>query len=259
MGITSDGTSDSSERAGVAPHRYDLARTTCWQEDRPWSRPPRARELGTATAAGASGGAAAVVPMDKHERRLGVAEQLRSQRRQSTQIVAIPCDVTGRDEVQRLFGSAVRIGRLDVVVNNAGSWHRNLVDMPTRMVDRARRHAQRDVSLHPRRAPAHASPPIGESSSTTRPCSDGGPRLGQAHYAAAKAGVGLDALRCIEAAPGGVRVNAVAPISPSPAPVQSHERRRPRRANRGEAFGRAGEPWKWPTSSSSSPVTTRPT
>src|SRR5947209_10366254 len=63
-------------------------------------------------------GAAAVVLSDKHERRLAEsAAELDG----LTRVVAVPCDVTVEDDVQRLFATAVdELGHLDVVVNNAG-------------------------------------------------------------------------------------------------------------------------------------------
>ena len=71
-------------------------------------------------------------------------------------------------------------------------------------------------------------------------------QAGQAHYAAAKAGV-MALTRCaaIEAAPSGVRVNAVAPslaMHPFLAKVTSDELLA--ELTEREAFGRAAEPWE---------------
>jgi 3-oxoacyl-[acyl-carrier protein] reductase len=71
-------------------------------------------------------------------------------------------------------------------------------------------------------------------------------QAGQAHYAAAKAGV-MALTRCaaIEAAPAGVRVNAVSPsiaMHPHLAKVSSEELLSELSAR--EAFGRAAEPWE---------------
>jgi len=71
-------------------------------------------------------------------------------------------------------------------------------------------------------------------------------QAGQAHYAAAKAGV-MALTRCaaIEAAPFGVRVNAVAPslaMHPFLSKVISEETLE--ELERKEAFGRAAEPWE---------------
>ena len=71
-------------------------------------------------------------------------------------------------------------------------------------------------------------------------------QAGQAHYAAAKAGV-MALTRCaaIEAAPHGVRVNAVAPslaMHPYLAKVTTDELLAELTTQ--EAFGRAAEPWE---------------
>ena len=71
-------------------------------------------------------------------------------------------------------------------------------------------------------------------------------QAGQAHYAAAKAGV-MALTRCtaIEAAPAGVRVNAVAPslaMHPFLAKVTSDDLLDELTTR--EAFGRAAEPWE---------------
>jgi 3-oxoacyl-[acyl-carrier protein] reductase len=71
-------------------------------------------------------------------------------------------------------------------------------------------------------------------------------QAGQAHYAAAKAGV-MALTRCaaIEAAEAGVRVNAVAPslaMHPFLAKVTTEEMLRDLTSR--EAFGRAAEPWE---------------
>ncbi len=72
-------------------------------------------------------------------------------------------------------------------------------------------------------------------------------QAGQAHYAAAKAGV-MALTRCaaIEAAPHGVRVNAVvAQPGDAPLPGQGDHARAARGARRrARRFGRAAEPWE---------------
>jgi 3-oxoacyl-[acyl-carrier protein] reductase len=71
-------------------------------------------------------------------------------------------------------------------------------------------------------------------------------QAGQAHYAAAKAGVmALTRTAAIEAAPHGVRVNAVAPslaMHPFLSRVTSDEVLA--ELTQREAFGRAAEPWE---------------
>jgi 3-oxoacyl-[acyl-carrier protein] reductase len=71
-------------------------------------------------------------------------------------------------------------------------------------------------------------------------------QAGQAHYAAAKAGV-MALTRCaaIEAAPSGVRVNAVAPsLAMHPFLAKSSSEELLTELTGREAFGRAAEPWE---------------
>jgi 3-oxoacyl-[acyl-carrier protein] reductase len=71
-------------------------------------------------------------------------------------------------------------------------------------------------------------------------------QVGQAHYAAAKAGV-MALTRCaaMEAAPSGVRVNAVAPsLAMHPFLEKVADRALLDELVRREAFGRAAEPWE---------------
>ena len=151
---------------------------------------------------------ATVVLSDAHERRLREAAEALGG------APAFVCDVTREDDVQRLFAGAVAaVGRVDVLINNAGlGGARALVDMTdeewARVLDvtltgtfRCTRAALRHML--PRRAGAivNNASVLGWRA-----------QAGQAHYAAAKAGV-MALTRCaaIEAAPAGVRVNAVAP------------------------------------------------
>jgi 3-oxoacyl-[acyl-carrier protein] reductase len=71
-------------------------------------------------------------------------------------------------------------------------------------------------------------------------------QAGQAHYAAAKAGV-MALTRCaaIEAAPHGVRVNAVAPsLAMHPFLAKTTTDELLAELTQREAFGRAAEPWE---------------
>jgi 3-oxoacyl-[acyl-carrier protein] reductase len=164
--------------------------------------------IGGATARRAQEEGATVVVSDRHERRLKTtATELGG-------VLAVPCDVTVEDDVQRLVAEAAAAhGGIDVMVNNAGlGGTANLVDMTDEQWA-----AVLDVTLTgtmrcTRAAMQHMLPR--EHGVIVNNASVLGWRAqaGQAHYAAAKAGV-MALTRCaaMEAAPAGVRVNAVAP------------------------------------------------
>jgi 3-oxoacyl-[acyl-carrier protein] reductase len=198
--------------------------------------------IGFATAKRCVEEGAQVVISDAHERRLGeAATQLGSP-------LAIPCDVTDQDQVDALFaGAMAATGRLDVVVNNAGlGGEVNLVDMTDEQWSRVV-----DVTLNGTfrctRAALQLLCPQGSGVIVNNASVLGWrAQAGQAHYAAAKAGV-MALTRCaaIEAAPSGVRVNAVSPslaMHPHLSKVMSAETLAT--LTRREAFGRAAEPWE---------------
>ncbi len=198
--------------------------------------------IGSATARRLQAEGALVVISDAHERRLAeTAAELGDP-------LAVPCDVTDEDQVQRLFAAAVeRHGRIDVVVNNAGlGGTANLVDMTDDQW-----HKVVDVTLtgtfRCTRAALRILCPQGSGVIVNNASVLGWrAQAGQAHYAAAKAGVmALTRTAAVEAAPHGVRVNAVAPslaMHPFLAKVTSDELL-DELAGR-EAFGRAAEPWE---------------
>jgi 3-oxoacyl-[acyl-carrier protein] reductase len=189
---------------------------------------------------------ARVVLSDAHERRLGeTASELGS----SAVVAAIPCNVTDEAQVQALFDGAVAAtGGLDVVVNNAGlGGTANLVDMTDEQWLTVL-----DVTLNGtfrcmRAALRHLTAREGGGVIVNNASVLGWrAQAGQAHYAAAKAGV-MALTRCaaIEAADAGVRVNAVAPslaMHPFLAKVTSDELLEELTSR--EAFGRAAEPWE---------------
>jgi 3-oxoacyl-[acyl-carrier protein] reductase len=204
--------------------------------------------IGFATARRCVEEGAAVVLSDHHQRRLGeAAEQLEALTggRPSGTVV---CDVTVEADVQRLVDTAVaEAGGIDVMVNNAGlggtaelvemtdeQWRAVLgvtLDGTFRCTRAALRH------MIPRRSGAivNNASVIGWRA-----------QAGQAHYAAAKAGV-MALTRCaaVEAAPAGVRVNAVSPslaMHPFLSKVMSEELLEELTTR--EAFGRAAEPWE---------------
>jgi 3-oxoacyl-[acyl-carrier protein] reductase len=160
--------------------------------------------IGFATAERCLAEGATVAISDKHERRLAEAAA------RLGGVLAVPCDVTQQADVDRLFANA---GDIDVLVNNAGlGGMANLVDMTDEQWS-----VVLDVTLNGTfrctRAALQRMQPRGSGVVVNNASVLGWrAQAGQAHYAAAKAGV-MALTRCaaIEAAPFGVRVNAVAP------------------------------------------------
>ncbi|MFG1641416.1 SDR family oxidoreductase [Amycolatopsis sp. NPDC049252] len=202
--------------------------------------------IGSATAKRCLEEGAKVVVSDWHERRLGEkAEELAD----LGDVHAIPCDVTQEDQVQALVdGSVERFGRIDVVVNNAGlGGTKSLLDMTdeewTRVLD-----VTLNGTFRATRAALRRFAQQGDGGAIVNNASVLGWRAqgGQAHYAAAKAGV-MALTRCaaVDAAPLGVRVNAVAPsiaMHAFLAKVTSDELLEELTAR--EVSGRAAQPWE---------------
>ena len=190
---------------------------------------------------------ATVVISDRHERRLGEAAELLADADREPPL-AVVCDVTSQAQVEHLFEAAIaRHGHLDVVVNNAGlGGDTPLTEMTDEQWD-----AVLDVTLNgtfrcTRAALRHMIPRGAGVVVNNASVIGWRAQAGQAHYAAAKAGV-MALTRCaaIEAAPAGVRVNAVSPsiaMHPHLAKVSSEELLSELSAR--EAFGRAAEPWE---------------
>ena len=190
---------------------------------------------------------ASVMVSDIHERRVrDAAEKL-------GEITgdAVPwrlCNVTREPEVQALIDDAVsELGHVDVLVNNAGlGGYAKLVDMTDEQWM-----SVLDVSLNgtfrmTRAALRHMIPRGTGAIVNNASVLGWRAQEGQAHYAAAKAGVmALTRTAAMEAAESGVRVNAVAPslamheflskVTP-PGLLEELVAR--------EAFGRAAEPWE---------------
>jgi 3-oxoacyl-[acyl-carrier protein] reductase len=203
--------------------------------------------IGFATARRCAEEGATVVISDKHERRLGeAAEQLAEVT--GARPLAVTCDVTAEAQVQRLFEAAIaEHGHLDVVVNNAGlGGDTPLVEMTDEQWS-----AVLDVTLGgtfrcTRAALRHMMPRGSGVVINNASVIGWRAQAGQTHYAAAKAGV-MALTRCaaIEAAPAGVRVNAVSPsiaMHPFLSKVMDEELLADLAAR--EAFGRAAEPWE---------------
>jgi 3-oxoacyl-[acyl-carrier protein] reductase len=191
---------------------------------------------------------ARVVISDQHERRLSTfREELAAS--YDDRIWALPCDVTDDGAVQALIdGAAGHFGRIDVMINNAGlggtqsilemsdaEWLR-VLDITLNGTFRCTRAALRQLV-----AQGHGGAVVNNASVLGWRAQEG-----QAHYAAAKAGV-MALTRCaaMDVASHGIRVNAVAPsfaAHPFLAKVMSQDLLDELASQ--EAFGRGAEPWE---------------
>jgi 3-oxoacyl-[acyl-carrier protein] reductase len=191
---------------------------------------------------------ARVALSDRHARRLGeLADELSAS--YGDRVWAAPCDVTEPGAVDELVAGAARVfGKIDVFINNAGlggtssvldmtdeQWHR-VLDVTLTATFRGTRAALRQLV-----AQGHGGSVINNASVLGWRA-----QPGQAHYAAAKAGV-MALTRCaaMDVAQHGIRVNAVAPslaAHPFLEKVTTPELLT-ELAGR-EAFGRAAEPWE---------------
>jgi len=197
--------------------------------------------IGSATARRCSEEGAIVMVSDRHEQRLGaIADELGA--------ASAACDVTDEESVQTLFAAAIeQMGGVDIVINNAGlggtaevhemtdgDWAK-VLDVTLTGTFRVTRAALNHMYTTGGGVIVNNASVLGWRA-----------QAGQAHYAAAKAGV-MALTRCsaIEAAPRGVRINAVAPSLAMHANLAkvTGEELLEELASR-EAFGRAAEPWE---------------
>jgi len=197
--------------------------------------------IGSSTARRCLEEGARVVISDKHERRLAeTAAELG--------VVGIPCDVTNEDSVRNLFAAAnAELGGIDVLVNNAGlggtaELHEMTDDQWSVVLDVTLNGTMRCTRAALNVMYTQGSGVIVNNASVL----GWRAQAGQAHYAAAKAGV-MALTRCaaIEAGPRGVRINAVSPsiaMHANLAKVTSDELLA--ELTRREAFGRYAEPWE---------------
>jgi 3-oxoacyl-[acyl-carrier protein] reductase len=203
--------------------------------------------IGFATARRCVEEGATVVVSDWHERRLGEAADALADVA-GVRPLALQCDVTKEEQVQAMFDATIaEHGHLDVLVNNAGlGGTANLVDMTDEQWS-----AVLDVTLNgtfrcTRAAMKHMVPRGSGVIVNNASVIGWRAQEGQAHYAAAKAGVmALTRVAGVEGAKAGVRVNAVAPslaMHPFLAKVTTDELLAELSAK--EAFGRAAEPWE---------------
>jgi 3-oxoacyl-[acyl-carrier protein] reductase len=204
--------------------------------------------IGSAAARRCLDEGAEVVISDQHARRLEEAREELSGT-YGDRVWSIGCDVTDEDAVTAMVeGAALRFGRIDVLINNAGlggtssildmtdeQWHR-VLDITLNGTFRCTRAALRLMV-----AQGHGGAIVNNASVLGWRA-----QPGQAHYAAAKAGV-MALTRCaaLDVAAHGIRVNAVAPslaMHPFLAKVTSGELLAELTAR--EAFGRSAQPWE---------------
>jgi len=197
--------------------------------------------IGFATAKRCVEEGARVAITDIHERRLHESAA-------ELGVLGIVANVTVEEDVQRALGAAItELGHIDVLVNNAGlggtatladmtdeQWF-SVLDVTLTGTMRMTRAALRHMYDRGSGAIVNNASVVGWRA-----------QEGQAHYAAAKAGV-MALTRCaaIEAARHNVRVNAVAPslaMHPFLAKVTTEELLAELTTK--EAFGRAAEPWE---------------
>ena len=193
-------------------------------------------------------GARHVVVSDTHERRLAEAMEELAGEFGADRVTTRTCDVTDPDAVTALVAAAEEVGGVDVMVNNAGLGGTvSITEMSdqdwSRVIDITLTGTMRCV-----RAAGLSMIANGKRGVIVNNASVIGWRAqeGQAHYAAAKAGV-MALTRCaaLDLAPHGIRVNAVSPslaMHPFLAKVTSDELLAELKAR--EAFGRAAEPWE---------------
>jgi 3-oxoacyl-[acyl-carrier protein] reductase len=203
--------------------------------------------IGFATAKRCVEEGATVIISDKHERRC-------SESAAELGVVGIPCDVTNEDSVRALIdGAAASFARdtpgagIDILINNAGlggtaELHEMTDDQWSLVLDVTLNGTFRCMRAGLQHMYSRGSGVIINNASVL----GWRAQAGQAHYAAAKAGV-MALTRCaaIEAGQRGVRINAVAPslaMHPFLAKVTSDELLD--ELTQREAFGRYAEPWE---------------
>ncbi|WP_432094617.1 SDR family oxidoreductase [Streptomyces sp. bgisy100] len=212
----------------------------------------------TAAAGAGIGGATArrfleegarIVIGDAHARRLAATADALGAEFGTDRVAGLACDVTDEARVAALLDLAEeRHGHLDTVVNNAGlGGTAELTEMTDDQWGRVL-----DVTLNGTfrctRAALRRMRAAGRGGVVVNNASVVGWRAqrGQAHYAAAKAGV-MALTRCaaVEAADYGVRVNAVSPsLAMHPHLVKVTTPELLAELTEREAFGRWAEPWE---------------
>ncbi len=204
--------------------------------------------IGSAAARRALLEGADVMISDHHERRLDETREALAGLGLG-RVESVVCDVTSSAQVDALIScTTARLGRMDVLFNNAGlGGNTPVVEMTDDEWDRVLNVTLTSVMRATRAALGYFRE-AGHGGAIVNNASVLGWRAqhSQSHYAAAKAGV-MALTRCsaIEAVDYGVRINAV---SPSIARHRFLEKTSSAelldRLSGQEAFGRAAEPWE---------------
>jgi len=209
--------------------------------------------IGSATARRCLEEGASVVVSDQHAVRLATfADELAE--RYGERVWSLPCDVTNEDAVGALIeGAAAHFGRIDVMINNAGlGGTTSVLEMTDqewlRVLDVTLTGTFRCMRAALKQMVAQGTSGQGRGGVVINNASVLGWRAqpGQAHYAAAKAGV-MALTRCaaMDVASHGIRVNAVAPsLVPHPFLTKVMDADLLAQMERDEAFGRGAEPWE---------------
>jgi 3-oxoacyl-[acyl-carrier protein] reductase len=192
--------------------------------------------------------AKAVVLSDTHERRVGEAQEALVEEFGGDRVRSLVCDVTVEADIAAMLDLADELGGVDVMINNAGlggtasitdmtdeEWSRVLDITLTGTMRCVRAAGTRMIAAGRRGVIVNNASVIGWRA-----------QEGQAHYAAAKAGV-MALTRCaaLDLAAHGIRDNAVSPslaMHPFLDKVSSDELLAVLKQR--EAFGRAAEPWE---------------
>ena len=193
-------------------------------------------------------GARSVVISDTHSGRLEQAHADLAERFGSDRVLSAVCNVTREEEVQALLDHAETAGPVDVMINNAGlggtasilemtddQWGLVLDVTLTGTFRCVREVGKRMVAAGTEGVIINNASVIGWRA-----------QEGQAHYAAAKAGVmALTRSAAVDLSGHGIRVNAVSPslaMHPFLEKVTSPELLAELTGR--EAFGRGAEPWE---------------
>jgi 3-oxoacyl-[acyl-carrier protein] reductase len=203
--------------------------------------------IGFAAAKRAAEEGARLLISDIHERRLAEAVEQIAQTTGMRPASRL-CDVTKEDDVRALRDTAQKeLGHVDVLINNAGlGGQASVIEMSddqwTRVLDVTLTSVFRMSRAFLPAMYARKSGAIVNNASVL----GWRAQAGQAHYAAAKAGV-MAFTRCaaIEAAEHGVRINAVAPsIAMHPYLAKVTPQAHLDKLAAQEAFGRPAEVWE---------------